>query len=92
MALRNYLYLKNGNELVQLQQYRGDKERERLIEKWKRLYGKKFLSLTVIDEAPEKREKYKPVKEDKYRYAGFHIKPKKSHVGSNLNKSWGYKD
>jgi hypothetical protein len=92
MSLRHYLYLKNGNEIVQQQQYRGDMERGRLIEKWKHLYGKKFLSLTVIDEAPDKKEKYKPVKEDKYQYAGFHIKLKKSYRGSSLNKSWGYKD
>jgi hypothetical protein len=91
MSERNYLYLKNGTDIVQQQQYRGDAERARLVEKWKRLYGKKFLSLTIVDEAPEKKEKYKPVKDDKYRYAGFHMKYKNSYKGSNL-KSWGYKD
>jgi len=82
----------NGNDLVQLQQYRGDNERAKLVEKWKHMYGKKFLSLKLVEEVPQKKKKYKPVKEDKYEYAGFHIKPKKSHIGSNLNKSWGYKD
>lgn len=91
MSERNYLYLMNGNDLVQQQQYRGDSERVKLIEKWKHMYGKKFLSLTIIDEAPEKKEKYKPVKDDKYKYAGFHLKHKNSYKGSNL-KNWGYKD
>jgi len=89
MSIR-YVYLKNGKDLVAQQQFSCEAKKEAIIEKWKKLYGKKFQQLTVQEELPEMKEKYKSPKANKKFYGSINFNRKRNIT--NIRKDWGYRD
>lgn len=56
-----YLYLKNkSNELVRQERFSCQTTKRRIIDKWKKVYGKKFDDLIVEEQKPHIIEKYNP--------------------------------
>lgn len=49
------LVLMNGDDVVQRREYADSARKAKLIESWKKTYGKKFSQLTVYDEIPLKK-------------------------------------
>lgn len=84
-----YIYLKNGDELVKQEKCKGQAHKEQIIEKWKKLYGKKFEQLTIEEDAPEVKEKYTPKVNNKF-YGSINFNRKRN--TTNIRKDWGYKD
>lgn len=86
-----YIYLKNGDQTVKQTMFRCESERLGIIDKWKKLYGKKFYDLTVIEDPEIKKSKQKKPKDDVYDFSHIKFAGKKSTRGfyKSLN---GYKD
>lgn len=55
-----YIYLKNSEGTLKQEMFRCESHRLKILEKWRKLYGKKFSEL-IIEEEPEIK-KYKPKK------------------------------
>lgn len=89
MSIR-YIFLFNGNELVKQEQFSCESKKVSIIEKWKKMYGKKFEDLTVQEEAPEVKEKYKSPKANNKFYGNINLGKKRNIT--NIRKDWGYKD
>lgn len=86
-----YIYLKNGNELVRQEMFRDQHRRNQIVDKWKKMYGKKFSDLTVTEDPEVKKEKPVKLKAGKYSYGHLFNNGKKSYKG--FTKNWnGYKD
>lgn len=86
-----YVYLKNGNETVKQEKFDYESKRLKIIEKWKKLYGKRFDGLVVIEDPKIKKPKQEKPKASRYAYGHILSTGKRSAKG--FNKSWnGYKD
>lgn len=88
---QRYIYLKNEGGTIQQRLFRSDSERLKIIEKWKKLYGKKFSELAVIEEPEIKKEKHRKPKTDVFDFSHIVFAAKKSTRGFNKSLN-GYKD
>lgn len=86
-----YIYLKNGNDLVKQEKFKDQHRRVKIVDKWKKMYGKKFADLTITEDPEIKKEKPAKLKSGKHTYGHLFNNGKKSYKG--FTKSWnGYKD
>jgi hypothetical protein len=76
-----YIYLKNDGGTIQQQMFRCESERLKIIDKWKKLYGKKFSDLTVVEDPEVKKEKYKRKKTGVHDFSDIVFAAKKSTRG-----------
>lgn len=85
-----YLYLKNADgDIVKQEQFGCTAKKQKIIDKWRKLYGKKFEDLTVQEDPPELKEKYKPKANNNF-YGSMNLNRKRNIT--NIRKDWGYKD
>jgi hypothetical protein len=85
-----YIYLKNGDDTVKQQMFRCESEKQKVIEKWKALYGKKFLYLSVTWDPEVKKVRSKKLKAfNPYGHIVFAAKKSTKGFYKSLN---GYKD
>lgn len=86
-----YIYLKNNEGVLRQERARGWVHRSQIIEKWKKLYGKKFSEL-IIEEDPEvKKERHKKHKGGNDPFSHISFAAKKSTRGFNKSLN-GQKD
>lgn len=86
-----YVYLKNGDAIVLQQHFSCESEKQKIIEKWKKLYGKKFSDLTIEEDPKGEKVKQKKSKASAFTYGHIMTTGKKNFKG--FIKSWnGYKD
>ena len=85
-----YVYLKNGDGVVAQQLFSCESEKNKIVEKWKFRYGKKFNDLVISEDLVVKKEKQKPLKGNKQVYGNMRFGVRKSKI-SSANRS-GYKD
>lgn len=86
-----YVYLKNGDEIVKQEKFSCESIRQKIIEKWRKLYGKKFAGLTITEDPRVIKQKQNKTKASRYAYGHILSTGKRSAKG--FNKSWnGYKD
>ena len=85
-----YVYLKNGDDVVAQQLFGCESEKNKIVEKWKFRYGKKFSDLVITEDLAVKKEKQKPPKGNKDFYGHMKFGARKSKI-SGVNRS-GYKD
>jgi hypothetical protein len=91
IIMSRYIYLKNGADIVKQELLKGPAHKEQIIDKWRKLYGKKFESLHVIEDAPAVKKKKEKRRSSKYSYGHLLSTGKKSNKG--FTRSWnGYKD
>lgn len=93
--MSRYLYLKNCfHEIVKQELFDGPAKKQLLIDKWRKLYGKKFSQLSIEEEMPEMKEKYAPPKGSRIEYAKYKRNAvSKNSVCKSFNKGmYGYKD
>ena len=87
---KRYIYLKNGDDVVAQQLFGCESEKNKIVEKWKFRYGKKFGDLAVAEDPIAKKEKHKLPKGNKHVYGNMRFGARKSKI-AGVNRS-GYKD
>jgi hypothetical protein len=74
-----YMYLKNGDELVSQRMFHCEARRLKIVDKWKKLYGKRFADLSITVDPEVKKEKTDKPKASGHEYG---------HVFNNYKKSF----
>lgn len=82
-----YIYLKTHfGEIVNQERFRYQRRKNDIIEKWKRMYGKKFDDLVVEEQAPKPKEIRVPKKKNIPKYGKVINNP---HISKRDGDGWG---
>lgn len=86
-----YVYLKNKDGIIRQEMFRCNSQRLQIIDKWRKLYGKKFTELLIIEDPEIKKGKKKKTKEGNNPFGHIVFAAKKSTRGFRKSLN-GYKD
>lgn len=88
-----YIYLKNADGILKQEMFRYESHRLKIVEKWKKLYGRKFSELTIEEEPEVKKEKPGRPKAGKVAYGTILVNRNRGAIRKNFNRNFnGYKD
>lgn len=87
--MSRYIYLQNGDEIIKQEKFDCEPRKQRLIDKWKKYYGRKFADLTILEEPKGIKEKHAKRKNIKYSYGRILVNNNKEARRKNII---GYKE